>query len=479
MTRNLSLLISAAAIVFIPHVAWAGCNGTGCQALSSTSNYSAPDKRVRATVTNKDASNPVKLKFCVNVDYHCNGFEATLAPRETITRDVPFKGTKPPQIHAVDVVTAEFPAQSASSGAGNAGASAIAFDTPRGKVVYLAAKKDVAQPLLKKATDFFKTVDDNYLDGQRHADKMHELSDKLGTVKDIEREIAMLRNKDGGRVKDQAHIAQGAELQLSHFKSTLKLAGTNASYAASNLKITEDDLRGARDMERARELRADADKAQTGFNVIFNLINTAADTAIVVMPVTDPGSKVNSAVANIQKVFDVFGSNPWLEEAAKLEARAQKMGMANAEKKFAAAKVYMTSLKQQLSELQSKLPAYESLVRDARGAAEEGYDKIAQGQKSGNSFKFETLEQATSEAQRTIDYARKVTEAAYGTRAALKQLGESSGWMAFPSDARSVMNKMDSESKEAFDWGVKERQSAEALLKKFNEMYMMARTAMQ
>ncbi|MDB5581450.1 MAG: hypothetical protein JWR80_6626, partial [Bradyrhizobium sp.] len=160
-------------------------------------------------------------------------------------------------------------------------------------------------------------------------------------------------------------------------------------------------------------------------------------------------------------------------------ARAQKMGMANAEKKFAAAKVYMTSLKQQLSELQSKLPAYESLVRDARGAAEEGYDKIAQGQKSGNSFKFERLEQATSEAQRTIDYARKVTEAAYGTRAALKQLGESSGWMAFPSDARSVMNKMDSESKEAFDWGVKERQSAEALLKKFNEMYMMARTAMQ
>ncbi len=38
---------------------------------------------------------------------------------------------------------------------------------------------------------------------------------------------------------------------------------------------------------------------------------------------------------------------------------------------------------------------------------------------------------------------------------------------------------MDSESKTAFDWGVKERQSAELLLKKFQDMYTVAREAMQ
>jgi hypothetical protein len=74
------------------------------------------------------------------------------------------------------------------------------------------------------------------------------------------------------------------------------------------------------------------------------------------------------------------------------------------------------------------------------------------------------------------------SEAAYGTRAALQQLksvGEYSSWMAFPSEGRGVIEMMDSESNTAFNWGVKERQSAAALLKKFNEMYTMARAAMQ
>jgi hypothetical protein len=51
--------------------------------------------------------------------------------------------------------------------------------------------------------------------------------------------------------------------------------------------------------------------------------------------------------------------------------------------------------------------------------------------------------------------------------------------MAFPSEGRGVIEMMDSESNTAFNWGVKERQSAVALLKKFNEMYTMARAAMQ
>jgi hypothetical protein len=484
MIRKFAFLATAAAIVAIPQIAQAACAGTACSALSTATNYSASDKRVRATVTNKDQSNPIRLKFCVNVDYHCNGFEATLSPRETITRDVAYKGAKPPQIHAIDVVIAEFPAQraGAAGGAYASTATSAAMATPRGKIMYLAAKESVVAPLLTKAVTYFKVVDDNFLDGQRHADKMHELSEKLGTIKDVESEIAVLRNKDGGKVKDRAHIAQGAELQLSHFGSTLKLARTNAEYAASNFKISEDDLKGAQDMQRARQLRADAEKAQNGLNALFKTINVAADVAIMVMADPDPGSKVNSAVATVQKVFDAFGNNPWLDEAAKLEASAQRIGAVNAEKKFAAAKTYMTALKQQVTELQSKLPEYQSLVRNARGSAEESYDKIAKGQKSGNNFKFESLQQAIDEAQRTIDYAKTVSEAAYGARAALQQLksvGEYSSWMAFPSEGRGVIEMMDSESNTAFNWGVKERQSAVALLKKFNEMYTMARAAMQ
>ena len=112
------LLATTVAVVAIPQIAEAGCNGSACGSLSTTANYSASDKRVRATVTNKDATSPIHLKFCVNIDYHCNGFDLTVGPHETVTKDVPFTGPKPPQIHAVEVVTADFPAARASSGSG-------------------------------------------------------------------------------------------------------------------------------------------------------------------------------------------------------------------------------------------------------------------------------------------------------------------------------------------------------------------------
>ena len=125
MTRKLAMLATAAAIVAVPQIAQAGCNGPACSGFSSTANYSASDKRVRATVTNREQT-PIHLKFCVNVDYHCNGFDVTIAPRETITKDVAFSGAKPPKIAAVDVVTAEFAGAHPAAAGGTAGVASVA-----------------------------------------------------------------------------------------------------------------------------------------------------------------------------------------------------------------------------------------------------------------------------------------------------------------------------------------------------------------
>ena len=68
MIRRFALLAATAAIVAVPQFAQAGCSGSACGALSTASNYSASDKRIRATVTNKDPTSPIHLKFCVNID---------------------------------------------------------------------------------------------------------------------------------------------------------------------------------------------------------------------------------------------------------------------------------------------------------------------------------------------------------------------------------------------------------------------------
>jgi vacuolar-type H+-ATPase subunit I/STV1 len=271
---------------------------------------------------------------------------------------------------------------------------------------------------------------------------------------------------------------------LNHFSSTLKEAEASAAYVAVNLKISEDDLRGAQDMQRARELRVESEKAQTQLKVVFGLISTTSDAAVIAY--SDPASKASAAVAMAQKLFnamDALAGDPYLEEAAKLEEKAHQVGAVNAEKKFAAAKTYMKQLNQQLNGLRARFPEYEANMNNSRRTAEESYNKIAQGQKSGNNFNFDRLQQAMDVAQSTIGSAKKVTEAAYGTREALRQLSQSAGdyssWMAFPSEGRAIIDMMDSEAKTAFDWGVKERQSAEQLVKKFQDMYTVARATMQ
>ena len=151
-------------------------------------------------------------------------------------------------------------------------------------------------------------------------------------------------------------------------------------------------MQGAQDMQRARELRAESEKAQAELNAVFKLISTASDAAVIAY--SDPASKASAAVALTQKLFDALGGDPWLEEAEKLEAKAHKAGAVNAEKKFAASKTYMKQLNQQLSGLRARFPEYQAHMDNTRRTVEESYDKIAQGQKSGNNFKFDRLQQA-------------------------------------------------------------------------------------
>ena len=119
---------------------------------------------------------------------------------------------------------------------------------------------------------------------------------------------------------------------------------------------------------------------------------------------------------------------------------------------------------------------------NTRNTAEDSYDKLAKAPKSANRFNFDTLQKAIDACQSTVDYTRKTYEYAYGVREQIKALGrigDDSAWMAFPGEGRKALSVMYDEAGPAFDWAVKERQSAEALLKKLNEMYQVARASMQ
>jgi hypothetical protein len=490
MIRRFALLATTAAIVAVPQFAQAGCAGTGCNSLSTTANYLANDKKVRATVTNKDPTSPIHLKFCVNVDYHCNAFDVTINPRETVTKDVPHTGSKP-QITAVDVVVADFPAARASSGgapggsssgtpaAANSGAS-VALDTPRGKLMVLASKQSVVAPTLAKVSDYFTKLGDIYPNALDHARAMHDLAEKLGSVKDAEAEVT--KNKTP-QVRDEAHIAKEAELATRHLAATLRGTKTNAELAVSNLKFSEGDLQAAQNLERAKNLRQEADSMTSGVNGILKLAGQAVDIAAASATGATAITQAKSLVGTAQRIVDLIGIvDPLVAEAGKLEAEAHRISMDNVAGRVVAAQKNLRDLKLQMAELQSMLPDYEQLVRNANASVEESYDKIAKSPKSGNRFNFETLQNAINECQTTIDYTRRTYEYAFGVRDQIKALsraGDDAAWMAFPGEGRKTLSVMYEQAGPAFDWAVKERQTAEALLKRLNEMYQVARNSMQ
>lgn len=505
MIRHFALLASTAAIVAIPQIAQAGCQGTACGSLSTTSNYSASDKRVRATVTNKDAASPIHLKFCVNIDYHCNGFDLTLAPHETVTKDVSFTGPKPPQIHAVDVVTADFPAARASSGssapAGGAPASgapasgasaapgaAVAIDTPKGKLMVLASKQAIVTPNLTKAIEYYNRMDSSYATALANSQTMHELVEKLGPLDNVEAEVRQTTNKDSSnQLKTQAHVAREAEQELNNLGAIAKQAQISARYAASMLEVSEADLKEANDLERAKTLKEQVAREQAVYKGILSVVGQAADIALIVNPASDPVTKIgklSAAVGTLGRFADLVGEvDPRLKEAETLEAEAAKIHMGSLVKKLEATKGYLRDLKGQLAEIQSKLPGYRETVNNTRATVEASYDKAVKTQKTGGRFNYDALRRALAAAQTSVEATRRTYEMAYGVRENIRQInahaGDDASWMAFPGEGRKVIGAMYEESKPIFDWAVKERPIAEALLKRLTEMDAVASNSMQ
>ena len=487
-----ALLASTAAVVAVPQIAQAGCAGTGCGSVSGTANYSASDKKVKATITNKDATSPIHVKFCVNIDYHCNGFDLTLAPHETAARDVPFTGAKPPSVAAVDVVTADFPASRSSSGSAPAGGAsagsgaAVAVSTPKGTVMVLASKQAAVSANLNKAIEYYDKMQSSYATAQEHSSTMHQLVEALGPLDNVEAEVRQVANKDG-QVKTDAHVAREAEQELGNLVSIAKQAQISAKYAASMLEVSEGDLKEANDLERAKKLKEEVAREQAVYKGILGVLGQAADIALIATPTTDPATKIgklSAAVGSLGRLADLIGEvDPRLKEAETLEAEAAKIHMDGLVKKLNATKQYLRDLKGQLAEVQAKLPGYRDTVNNTRNTVEANYDKAVKTQKTGGRFNFDSLQKALNAAQNSVDATRKTYEMAYGVRENIRQInahaGDDSAWMAFPGEGRKVIGEMYNEAAPVFDWAVKERPIAEALLKRLTAMYQLAKDSMQ
>jgi chromosome segregation ATPase len=240
-------------------------------------------------------------------------------------------------------------------------------------------------------------------------------------------------------------------------------------------------------LERAKKLKEEVAKEQAVYKGILSVVGQAADIALIATPTTDPATKIgklSAAVGSLGRLADLVGEiDPRLKEAENLEAEAARIHIGNAVKKLNAAKQYLRDLKGQLADIQSKLPGYRETVNNTRATVEASYDQAIKTQKTNGRFNFDSLRKALAAAQTSVETTRKTYEMAYGVRENIRQIsahgGDDANWMAFPGEARKVIGAMYEESKPVFDWAVKERPIAEALLKRLGEMYAVANNSMQ
>ena len=99
----------AAVVIFgaLPQLAYALCSGSACSSVSvDGKNFSASDKRAKATLVNKDQTRKIHVKGCITSDGKCgsgDSFELTIDP----AKSVPISGPATEKF-VIDVTSAEF-----------------------------------------------------------------------------------------------------------------------------------------------------------------------------------------------------------------------------------------------------------------------------------------------------------------------------------------------------------------------------------
>jgi hypothetical protein len=460
MTRKLAYLLPMTlAAGAAPQIAQASCSGNACGALLAAATYSSMDKRVNGTVTNRDQAKTVQLKFCINVEGKCNSFEATLPPQKSVPKFVPFNGSAAPQKFGVDIVSAEFNALPANGA-----------DTPFGKFTYLTnAESDVLPKVKKAAADFYAAESlDRELD--RQAIKLGGMSDRIGATNNVDSDV---RNNNGK--SEQAAIAAKTASQLLGVASALLTSMRNdAKDAAENLKWDSNELDALRKETRAADLMKKANEAASALNKIIGLASTAIDAgkaygaAMTGDPI--PAFKL-SLQADSALINAIVGISPLVKEANELQAAAAELRQTAAEGRFKTAGDRLRSLQEAVGKLKPLVDDIQANHERAWKAAQNTFDKNTQGR-----FHFEWVEAAIPEVQKTIDLARKTTEAAYTAEKAAKDLGElPNSVMAHPAEDRKIISDMHNTATNYLNQAVAKRQSAEMLLKRLQEALATAR----
>lgn len=440
-----------------PQIAQASCGGNACGALTAIAHYSSVDKRINASVTNRDQAKTIHLKFCINVEGKCgSGFEATLRPHENIAKFAAVNGSAAPQKYAVDVTSAEFIA-----------AATKEIDAKFGSFSYPASAESAVLPLVKKAVESFARAESMDTELDQQFIKLAAISDKIGATDNVESDV----RKNNGPSEEAAISAKNATAILKSISTSLTSMRNSAKEATDNLNWDTKALDAVVKQQRADQLMEMARKEREALGVFVKIVNLAVEAASTRGEPAEVGALVIKTTAD---VMGEFAQVNWvITEANTLQEEAKTLQLEAAEGRFKTAVDRVKSVKDTVDQLKSLLDEFRPNYQRAWLRAERIFNQNTKGR-----FHFDWVEAALPEVQKTIDLARKTTEAAYTAEQAATALNQLPiSVMADPAADKKIIKDLHDTSTGYFNQAVAKRQSAEMLFKRLQDALATARKA--
>jgi hypothetical protein len=459
MPRNLgciTLFAAAATIGVLPRAAFA-CSGTACSAVSApTPTYDASHNQAVVTLTNKDSTAAVHVKFTVSVDGHsAMNAEKDLAAKETITLKIPIPPPTPikppsPVKAAINVTNADF------KGAQNLNNNVKSLDTPAGRLTYLVVQEGKwGRPLAitaehdRKFMALFEQL-------VARSENMNNAFKDL-PLNEIEQQIRKLNAGNLG-LENASSIAEEAGKQADGMNTQYQTILAMYNTANTNFEVAANALLLDQETQAYADVRQAIDDQRKAIGQVAFYINQVLNVSANI-PKT--GVKIGVAVANFAtRSSDVLS----LFERADLAGRAQQLAdkiksdkQKNLKGQMMAASANFKEVGTLLAAAKVKVEAFKNDYEKKLTTAQDRFDANNKG-----GFQFAKLKATLDEAGAVKVLATQVIQAADETRASISALKSSSEWMADPSNDSGTLERMasflDAKGNQAIQW----RQDSEA-----------------
>ena len=452
MTRNLALLATVAAVATVPQIAQASCSGTACSAYMLNPTWSPSDRRVNATLTNKDQTREVHLKLCITIGGVCNGIEVTLPPHSAVMKGITVPGApgSAPPNYTVDVTAANFPPGQAASPAPAAAVNGL--DTPFGKLTYFTSPQTVDINSMSKGIANFARGKELYLKlGPRYL-ALIDASRKMSSI-DIEAEIrkSMAANP---RAQRRADLAKDLARHADDLGLVLGVVADLAKNAADNLSIDQKELEASRYRDVADSLMKEAEKERAQVAAVVSIINAAISVNGVIKNYNE-GKDLGAGTAawtNLSdKLADLFtNADQLIARAQSMQEKAKLLSSDAVTKRVAVAEKHFTDLRGRLIEIKAKIDGYKADYDKVVALAQQDID--AGNAKAKGSLNLGNLTALITEAKALKDMSAESRQSMNAAREYAKSV--SSGpktWMANASDDERILKELFDASNQAAD----------------------------